>query len=732
MSSPDTAVARPAKRNRITIACTWCRQRKSRCDGLRPKCSACRERDGDCVYSDVPTLTKKSLSRELLEDFRSCLETLESSVARIDERVKRIEGVGYESSVTGTEQQQPPPTTIPDRLNHNDGEMDIVEGQNTTDGIGSFTFAKEEDSGYFGPSSNIAFTRQIIATTASILKSAAPGASPVPPNYDAVQSYILHRSRAVSPMPDQFNTASGSFHKVEAFALPPEKETLLLIERYFRTTGVLFPYIDEKAFLRTYREVASTNIRTVRRSWLGLLNMVIAMSIHVSPDSEISTNERAIRSGVFFSRAMALCDKQIRHGTSLEVVQLLLLMSQYLQGTDRSIETWNIHGLAVKAAYQLGLHSPNALKLYPNPEREVRKRTWFGCVLLDRTLSMTFGRPSSIPDKYVKLDLPSADAMHLSLSPNAASSSVGDASSQFYAATITLYIIMGEIVDLLYGDNLGCEIQYDVFDLASTILQFEQKFVVWQRSLPTNLSILDPTSINSGTYSDELLRLRFVLTFRYLNLRILTHRPILCRYLDVLGSPNPEPQQLKVLRQVGANSLRICVQSALDLIQMIRDVLSPPNPRRHLLGAWWFALYYTFNAALIVYSALLVESQAKLQDQLTVFTTHDLTIDHLQQAVECLSLLSDGTQMIEKCVQYTSHLAQLLSVIMNRQSGTQQSDLLHHLPANSTAIYPIPPFQEDAQAHGLFDFADLNDMHLGMSSVLEDFFGADFSHVMSQ
>ncbi|KAF9691803.1 hypothetical protein EKO04_010190 [Ascochyta lentis] len=479
-------------------------------------------------------------------------------------------------------------------------------------------------------------------------------------------------------MPDQFNTASGSFHKVEAFALPPEKETLLLIERYFRTTGVLFPYIDEKAFLRTYREVASTNIRTVRRSWLGLLNMVIAMSIHVSPDSEISTNERAIRSGVFFSRAMALCDKQIRHGTSLEVVQLLLLMSQYLQGTDRSIETWNIHGLAVKAAYQLGLHSPNALKLYPNPEREVRKRTWFGCVLLDRTLSMTFGRPSSIPDKYVKLDLPSADAMHLSLSPNAASSSVGDASSQFYAATITLYIIMGEIVDLLYGDNLGCEIQYDVFDLASTILQFEQK------------------------------------------------------YLDVLGSPNPEPQQLKVLRQVGANSLRICVQSALDLIQMIRDVLSPPNPRRHLLGAWWFALYYTFNAALIVYSALLVESQAKLQDQLTVFTTHDLTIDHLQQAVECLSLLSDGTQMIEKCVQYTSHLAQLLSVIMNRQSGTQQSDLLHHLPANSTAIYPIPPFQEDAQAHGLFDFADLNDMHLGMSSVLEDFFGADFSHVMSQ
>jgi hypothetical protein len=65
-------------------------------------------------------------------------------------------------------------------------------------------------------------------------------------------------------------------------------------------------------------------------------------------------------------------------------VQMLLLMSQYLQGTERSIETWNLHGLAVKAAYQLGIHSQNALKRYPPLEREIRKRTWYGCIVLDR------------------------------------------------------------------------------------------------------------------------------------------------------------------------------------------------------------------------------------------------------------------------------------------------------------------------------------------------------------
>jgi len=65
-------------------------------------------------------------------------------------------------------------------------------------------------------------------------------------------------------------------------------------------------------------------------------------------------------------------------------VQMLLLASMYSQGTERSIETWNIHGLAVKAAYQLGLHSPDALRQYPPVEREIRKRVWLGCVLLDR------------------------------------------------------------------------------------------------------------------------------------------------------------------------------------------------------------------------------------------------------------------------------------------------------------------------------------------------------------
>lgn len=77
----------------------------------------------------------------------------------------------------------------------------------------------------------------------------------------------------------------------------------------------------------------------------------------------------------------------------ITAVQYLLLMGQYLQGTQKSIQTWTIHGLAVKAAFQLGLHSSEASKRFAPLEREIRKRVWFGCVILDRSVvqvSLTF------------------------------------------------------------------------------------------------------------------------------------------------------------------------------------------------------------------------------------------------------------------------------------------------------------------------------------------------------
>lgn len=65
-------------------------------------------------------------------------------------------------------------------------------------------------------------------------------------------------------------------------------------------------------------------------------------------------------------------------------VQYLLILGQYLQGTQKSVRAWTVHGQAITIAFQLGLHSPKTNKGFPPLEGEIRKRVWFGCVLLDR------------------------------------------------------------------------------------------------------------------------------------------------------------------------------------------------------------------------------------------------------------------------------------------------------------------------------------------------------------
>jgi hypothetical protein len=81
----------------------------------------------------------------------------------------------------------------------------------------------------------------------------------------------------------------------------------------------------------------------------------------------------------------------------------MLILGQYLQGSQQTMKAWTIHGFAIKAAMQLGLHSTEAAKNLSPLDREVRKRVWLICVMLDRNLSMTFGRPPMIPDRYVRV-----------------------------------------------------------------------------------------------------------------------------------------------------------------------------------------------------------------------------------------------------------------------------------------------------------------------------------------
>lgn len=161
---------------------------------------------------------------------------------------------------------------------------------------------------------------------------------------------------------------------------------------------------------------------------------------------------------------------------------------------------------------------------------------------------------------------------------------------------------MWNVIDLLYEGNLGCEAPKNIFDIASHLLRIEHQLLEWQHRLPPTLPLVQPgelTGTPTAAVPSPLCRLRVILTLRYLNLRVLAHRPVLQIYLAELGAattgggPPAQQRRRATLHQVGANSMRLCVQSAASIVEIVSHVVRSDGLTKQMLGAWWFSLYYS-------------------------------------------------------------------------------------------------------------------------------------------
>ncbi|OQE36175.1 hypothetical protein PENCOP_c012G02469 [Penicillium coprophilum] len=650
----ETPDGRPSKRRRVAIACDACRTRKSRCDGKRPSCSLCQDLGFECVYTPPPTAANVIVQKDYLHGLEDRVKRLEQSLGAVrgdlDGLVKRVAHGperDRESAIPGRNTRESrDETSIAAPMSG------LIGTEDSVDGMGAVIFADEEDSGFFGPSSNIAFLRHL---SSAIVQ---PGYFPSP---GAAEGGFVNASRPSSPL-----RQGGQDQRIQVniFALPPQADTLELIERYFSNTGLLFPYIYPPVFLDTYHQMATENFSRVRRTWLGLLNMVLAMATITAIPGSASADARIKESDVFYQRGLGLCGSEILRGTTLEVVQYLLLMGQYLQGTQKSIQAWTVHGLAVKAALQLGLHSRHASKVFSTIEQEMRKRTWYGCVVLDRTLSMTFGRPAAIPDSYVKLELPTKRKFENS--PGLVDDETAALSVAFFNSTIGLYKQLWNVLELLYGQNIGCDDPLPVSETVAHIFSLEQHLFSWERSLAHPLRLISSASIENLPHdqmssNSQYLSLKFqvILTLRYLNLRVLLHRPILVKFITASRSPDRDPQDMRLLQQIGMNSLQICADSAMEIIDIVHRVVSEPGWKRSLLGAWWFSLYYTFNAALVLIGVGWVYRDTTLTSS-TMTDQASKAGQYPGRAVAALSRLDDGNRLIDRCRYYLEQFSKVL------------------------------------------------------------------------
>lgn len=138
--------------------------------------------------------------------------------------------------------------------------------------------------------------------------------------------------------------ASGGLKNVDRnniniYTLPPESKVRELLAVYFSNTGLLFPYIHRETFLETYEEMKRNNFTKVRRTWLGLLNIVMALTTSLKVYENMSAEKRASESDVYYQRAKGLCDSRIMRGTSLEIGEYSISIFECMADSSSPIPT---------------------------------------------------------------------------------------------------------------------------------------------------------------------------------------------------------------------------------------------------------------------------------------------------------------------------------------------------------------------------------------------------------
>ncbi|KAL2065383.1 hypothetical protein VTL71DRAFT_3053 [Oculimacula yallundae] len=117
--------------------------------------------------------------------------------------------------------------------------------------------------------------------------------------------------------------------------------------------------------------------------------LVLAIGAQTSPDDE---DELAV---AFFEYGRHLAASRHTEDPSIATVQIYSMITFYLLGASRRNAAFMNLGLAVRAAYAIGLHREDVATLFHPKEYETRERGWRVIRILDLFMSASLGRPPS-------------------------------------------------------------------------------------------------------------------------------------------------------------------------------------------------------------------------------------------------------------------------------------------------------------------------------------------------
>ncbi|PYH97146.1 hypothetical protein BO71DRAFT_145754 [Aspergillus ellipticus CBS 707.79] len=458
---------------------------------------------------------------------------------------------------------------------------------------------------FLGNSSAASFLRQIQG------EYSRSGTSP-----RTVESNGTPGSKSAKVTPQIVNPVNG--RDAEDYVLPSREQADRLLQCYWSRQHALYPFIHKPTFTAAYDRLwaaSETSDNEILQMGLGdasnspdvffsALNAMFALACQTI---DVMSSERETEADVFFQRSKILIQRiDVFEKGDLSLIQALLVNAHYLQSTQLADRCWNVIGLACRLAQSIGLHSTEHDDQWSFAELQMRRRTWYGCIMLDLSAGMALGRP---PMTYWNSKVPLPQAIDdefligLSQQPHGTISSTA-----FFNYNMELFRILGEILRKVYKPDLEAERMQQGepgnFDnrIARAIVDIDLSLARFSSSLPEALRY-DGTN-QSSCVENTLHRQSVILQARVYHLKIILYRPMLVRLRS--ASRNRTANRLFAVdaeisnnddltrSDFGVNCTVKCVESAMALIELLDGSAQVHRP------AWWYCVLYLFTSGVVL------------------------------------------------------------------------------------------------------------------------------------
>ncbi|CAG8926341.1 unnamed protein product [Penicillium salamii] len=620
----------PGARLRCRRACDSCKRRKQKCNGEQP-CTICvqRSKESECHFSDRPA---RLLKPDVKDSTMLLSERIVPSPQRetaMDRLLNSLEdqGMNMEHQAKDEKEGTAPVPKVARLLR---------------DGQGKFM--------YIGDSASLSFLQSVRRVVTSSIGRC---------------EFTEDNSRHSMLEAFQNNPGNQPGPLVEP---PPNEEAQRLARQFVLATSPLLDLFDLQEFhprLANWVANPSGDEDTVS----SIFYLVLAIGAQVSSIDQTVAEQ-------YFGSGRQLAFSAFQETPSIHTIQSYILVSMYMLGACRRNGAFMNLGIALRAAYAVGIHRKDANALFCGRERRARERVWKSLRMMDLFLSASLGRPpaTSDYDYDIRDDALLSGQSQQHLTPD----------QQLSAAVTSLCRIFERILTDVYMK------QVISINVAETI---SNQHRAWVRTLPTVLKRQTERLENKSM--EGSLAAAHVFGSYYWSIILLTRPFLIYRVAQyVKGKLDPSLPENRNGSSRIALFADACVYSALRGLDVVDDLSHYTTLPKRLP----FLINSVFNSVIVLGAAFfadydnllpLEEGINKAERFLALFVPHDPHACRFAQIIKYLRA-AVAEYVSRRNRQWMNRRSKQVDQLFGQVSVDGPTSLTPGGPSSVTPVVPSP------------------------------------------